>query len=197
MDGEINTRIFDFKKDLKTLDVPLIVQKHITYGDCFVLDQNLYFQLKHEVSRKFNLHPSQVQMVGSGKLGFSIVWKKRYRSFGDTSDIDLAIICPSLFDQIWREAYNYQKSGSYWPQLVDFQRYLFNGWIRPDKFPPEKSFDFCKIWWDFFNEITSVGNFGPYHIKAGLYKSWFYLESYQSNCVKDCKTEVENENNSH
>jgi hypothetical protein len=91
IDPNITARIEAFNDDLAHLTDSLMVQKHITYGDCYVLDQDDYFELKSEVSDRFSVHPSEVIVVGSGKLGFSISPLKRYRRFGDESDIDLAI----------------------------------------------------------------------------------------------------------
>ena len=84
--------IDDFKTLLGTHDSQTILRKHILFGLCHLLEYEAYFDLKKDVSSYFNIHPSQIVMVGSAKLGFSISPHKRYREFGDTSDIDLAII---------------------------------------------------------------------------------------------------------
>jgi hypothetical protein len=189
----IQERINRFKDDLHALTVPVIVQKHITYGDCHILDQAYYFLLKAEIAEYFKIHPSQVLMVGSGKMGFSIVPNKRYRQFNNDSDIDMAIVCPSLFDNIWEAVFNYKYDGNLWSNYDDFCRYLFQGWIRPDKLPPSNVFKFSKDWWDFFRKLSSSSKYGPYPIKCGIYKSWHYLEYYQSKCVKECQLLDEDE----
>jgi len=176
-----------FRSDLRYLPVSTLVQRHITYGDCYAIDQAQYFDLKSAIATNFNLHHSEVLIVGSAKLGLSIVSHKRYRPFGDMSDIDVALISPSLFDEIWFEAFEYWRSGSYWPDINQFREYLFRGWIRPDKLPPEKTFERSRQWWGFFRQLTNSQHFGPYKIKAGLYKSWHFLEAYQTKCIAECK----------
>jgi hypothetical protein len=188
---EIERRIGVFKIDVVSLSVPLMVQKHITYGTAYALDQSAYFELKHKVAEQFKLHPSEVLIVGSGKLGFSIVATKRYRHFGDTSDIDVVIISSNLFDEIWSAVFDYRLSGAYWPNFGDFRRYLFRGWMRPDKLPPERSFKRSHEWWEFFRELSNSQQFGPYRISGALYKSWHYLESYQAQCIVECRREIE------
>jgi hypothetical protein len=188
---EIDRRIGVFKSDVVRLSVPLMVQKHITYGDAYALDQSAYFELKHKVSELFKLHPTEVLVVGSGKLGFSIVAAKRYRHFGNTSDIDVAIISSNLFDEIWSDVFVYWLSKAYWPSFEDFRRYLFRGWMRPDKLPPERSFARSREWWEFFRELSNSQQFGPYRIRGALYKSWYYLESYQAQCIAECRREIE------
>jgi hypothetical protein len=164
-----------------------MVQKHVTYGDCYALSQSSYFRLNAKVAQEFGIHHSEVLLVGSGKLGFSIVDSKRYRPFGDTSDLDIAIISTPLFDEMWIDVFEYWRFGGYWPELDQFRKYLFRGWLRPDKLPPEQSFIRRRHWWEFFRELTNSQDFGPYQIRAGLYKSWHFLESYQGTCINECR----------
>jgi hypothetical protein len=125
-----------FKRDICELDLSVAVQKHLTYGPCCLLSSDVYFELKREIAEQFKLHPAEVLVVGSAKLGFSIVPKKRYRFFNDESDIDVALVAPQLFEQVWAEVYDYWYGGAYWDQHDTFCSYLFQGWIRPDKLPP-------------------------------------------------------------
>jgi hypothetical protein len=183
-----------FKKDLKNLSNIEIVRKYITYGDTYVLDHDKYYLLKQKISNHFDIHPSEVIIVGSGKLGFSIAEnvqsdppKYRYRNFGNDSDIDVAIISQGLFEKIWLEIYNYYIEKGMWNRQDRFEQYFFRGWLRPDMFPTSKNFPICEEWWRFFQELTSSNEFGFYKISAGLYKSWFFLEKYQSGSIEQCK----------
>ena len=189
-DSNITVRIQAFKSDLLLLTDSMMVQKHITYGDCFVLGQGDYFELKSEVSDRFRVHPSEVVVVGSGKLGFSIAPSKRYRIFGDESDIDLAIVSTTLFEQIWTDVFEYTNEGESWQDEKEFKDYLFRGWVRPDKLPPANKFAFCREWWDYFRGLERQGRYGDYKIRAGIYKSWRFLESYQTSAVRGCREEI-------
>ena len=62
---------------------------------------------------------------------------------------------------------------------------MFRGWIRPDLLPPVLAQG--KRWWEFFRGLTAEGTFGSFQIRAGLYKSWHYLDSYHSICIDECK----------
>jgi hypothetical protein len=188
---QISVQISSFKADLLERNVSVVIRRYITFGNCFILNDDKYFELKSEIAENFKLHPSEVIIVGSGKLGFSIAAQKRYRSFGDTSDIDVAIISPQLFDQFWKEIFDYSNSGAFWADSEKFKKYLFKGWIRPDKLPNSPYFSLRKDWFEFFRNLTQSGKYGSYKISAGLYKSWHFLEEYQSICVKECKQELE------
>ncbi len=192
-DNQILDRIDKFKTDLLTMQTPKIVRKYVTFGECYNLDNEQHFSIKDQIAESFQVHPSEVLVVGSSKLGFSIAQNKRYRHFCDESDIDIAIVSERLFDNIWLQVFEYWEANEntaevvYWRRQVSFKEYLFRGWIRPDKLPPTENFEFAKVWWEFFRKLTNSGKYGPYKINAGLYKSWHYLEKYQSINVKACK----------
>ncbi len=83
-DVEIQKRIDRFKSDLSKMHVPAVVRKYITFGDCYILDSDKYFDLKAEVAEHFDVHTSEVLIVGSAKLGFSIApdTEKERKRFG-------------------------------------------------------------------------------------------------------------------
>lgn len=106
-ESKIEERLERFRNDLSSLPWPLMVQKHITFGDCFILDESKHFEIKADLAQEFRIHHSEVMIVGSGKLGFSIADGKRYKPFGESSDIDLAIVSGRLFDDVWRDTFDY------------------------------------------------------------------------------------------
>ncbi len=185
-DVGISARIQNFQDDLGTLPDNIVVQKHITSGDSYILDKDQYFALKLEVSEYFRLHPSQVILVGSGKLGFSIAPCKKYRSFSDESDLDVAIVSADLFQALWTEVFKYSEDGGFWEKSRGFKNYLFRGWLRPDLLPP--SLESYREWFEFFRNLTASHRFGPYNISAGLYQSWHHLEIYQQRAVTQCRS---------
>ena len=175
-----------FDEDLDVLSPVQIVRKHILHGECCILSPHEYFTLRSEIAKFFGLHPNQVLVVGSAKLGFSIVPCKPYRPFCDESDIDVALVSSTLFDKTWEDVFRYRDEVGYWPQFKEFSSYLFRGWIRPDKVPRSKIFSFGKEWWEFFRRMARDGMYGDYNIRGALYKSHFYLENYQKICVQQC-----------
>ena len=192
--------IENFRIDISSLDPVEVVRKDIIFGHPHAVDVSQYYSLRRDVATQYDIHPSEVLLVGSGMLGFSIVPQKRYREFCDESDLDIVILAPSLFDRMWSEVNSYVRKGGSWPKEYkdDFSRYLLRGWIRPDKLPPHASFPLKREWFEFFADLSRSGLYGPYKLAAGIYRSWPFLESYQTICVEKCKQdlEVNNENNS-
>lgn len=167
-----------------------VVQKHVLSGPCYVLNEDAHYELKYAIAAEFGINPNDIFIVGSAKLGFSIASNKRYRPFGDQSDIDVAIVSNTLFDSVWQKVFEYwDRPGKdvYWYQSSDFMAYLFRGWIRPDKLPPARDFPYQLQWFRFFQYLTSTGKFGPYKISAGLYRSLYFLERYQCICTRQCQ----------
>lgn len=189
------TNLNQFKDDLNKYSPVEVIRRRIIYGDCYALEKDQYYSLRQKVADKFDVHPNDVIVVGSAKMGFSIAPDKRYREFSEESDIDLVIISNALFEALWKKIYLYEKDGGLWDNKSNFKKYLFKGWIRPDQMPPLDRFDMCRIWWDFFQELSSSGEHGDYKINGALYYSWFFLENYQEKCVKQCQEEIfSNEN---
>ena len=185
---DIDTRIGIFLSDLEKLSDSVMVRKYVTFGSSYLLDDELYFELKSEVSHQFDVHPSEVIMVGSGKLGFSIAPTKRFQHFNDESDLDVAIISAELFDSVWKDVFDLMAGGEFlWHRAREFKDYLFRGWIRPDKLPPANIFRFRQEWWNFFQRLENQGVYGNYKLRAGIYKSWNHLESYQVESIRKCR----------
>lgn len=185
-DPDMHQRILNFKQDIVDLTPLDVIRKNIIYGNPAAIDDSAYFALRSAVAAKYEIHPNEVLVVGSAKLGFSIAPSKRYRSFCDESDIDVVIVSDPLFSRIWRAVHDYEHHGGYWERCREFKDYLFQGWIRPDKLPPSHSFEFGNDWWEFFNALSSSGDYASVKIRGALYKEWYFLEAYQMRAVRDC-----------
>lgn len=188
--SKIEDEINAFKEGLRNLSSSEVVQKRIIFGECQILDRDAYHQLRAKVAEKFDIHPNEVLVVGSAKLGFSIAPQKQYKPFGDTSDIDVVIVSSRLFDSFWKSVYHLWKEKILWDKESDFKKYLFQGWVRPDKLPISKKFQLTDDWWEFFRTLTSSGEFGSYKINGAIYKDWDFLEGYQNFAVQICKEQL-------
>jgi hypothetical protein len=181
----------DFRADLSTLDAPAILNKYIYVERCAVMLDAQQTALRTRIAGKFTVRREDVIVVGSAKLGFSIAPGKRFRTFGDSSDIDVAIVSPTLYEQVWHELFDFQRSGTYWESERECEHYCFRGWIRPDKLHRSNVYPFSKQWWDFFQTLTASSQFGEYKITGALYHSRYFFEAYQRICLDQCKQQLE------
>jgi predicted nucleotidyltransferase len=170
-------KILDSKEDGKT-----IVQKHIVHGTPYIFkdDEDKYFDLKRKVASNFSEHYTNIYMVGSAKLGFSIAPRKLWKPFDMDSDIDIVIISPKLFELLWEEIHEFNialtsRSEKEEEKYKRFLDYFFRGWIRPDLFP----FNYSKKveWFNFFSSI-SYDKYGERKITGAIYHSFSFFEQY-------------------
>jgi hypothetical protein len=92
--------VSQFRSELLIRSPRDICRRFLIFGSCAQLDDDRYYRLKATIAEHFSIHPNEIIVVGSTKLGFSIAPTKRYRVFSETSDIDVAIISPQLFDKV-------------------------------------------------------------------------------------------------
>lgn len=169
-----------------------LVNSKLLHGACYALSDDQHFALKEAISERFSIAPHQdIFLVGSARLGFSIAPHKRYRRFGDVSDIDVAIVSHDLYEKVWHEAHTYADSGADWPKRSRFEQYISWGWIRPDMLPRSPSFPFSEDWRQFFRELQQSRKFGPYKIAGALYHDMRFLTQYQQRAVKSCREAME------
>jgi hypothetical protein len=189
-DTKLKESLGAFKIDLRTeRSEEYIVDKWIIDGPCELFDPDSYLILRRSVASKFGIHPNDVLVVGSAKLGFSISPEKRFRLFHEKSDIDVAVVSSSLFDEVWTQVLDLKHRGVEWEKAHQFQEYLFDGWIRPD-FMPRNYPGLARGWWDFFRKLTQSTDYDR-KVAGGLYKSWHHLELYHQRAISGCRQELE------
>ncbi len=182
-----------FRVALHDYEPLTVVQRHITTGTCVMLPEAQYTELKQRVSSTFKIHHSNVLVVGSTRLGFSIAPKKRWRRFGEHSDIDVAIVSQELYLLVWREVAALVEADPFvaWERKNNFLSCMLHGWIRPDLLPRSPALPRADDWFEYFRALTSSGVCGSYKISAGLYYDMHFLEAYQARAVSACMNQGE------
>ncbi len=146
-----------------------------------------YYQFRKRIAARFGISFHEVYITGSAKLGFSMFTDK---DFDLDSDIDVALVAPSLFEEVMHDIQDYQYSLRESRKTVTeieldmyhaFLEYAAIGWIRPDKIP--LSFDmgtFKSDWFTFFESLSSGrSEVGNYRVSGGIFRSYWHLEEYQ------------------
>lgn len=165
--GELYT-VEEFKDYVVKNTTDNVINKYLLYGTPYIFKDDIdrYFELKQEISKFFNTQQTQIYMVGSAKLGFSISPLKGFKPFNEDSDIDIAIIDSGLFGKYWKLLLNTGMAKTAKTEKEDkkykkFLEYLFNGWLRPDLFPYKMKED----WFNFFKTLYGKYN---YKVTAGI-----------------------------
>ena len=186
----VESRIEEFKRDLKTKDNIHMVSKYF-YNDYEPAAINLdtYHALRWEIKEHFNLESIfDVFLVGSARLGFSIKPTDQFRYFNDQSDLDVVIVSKPLFEEYWKAARDSTISLEEWKHQGVYEDYFFKGWMRPDKLRYGGEELDVKKGWQFFGKLSQSRKYGPYPINGGLYYSLDFLEHYQTDAIERIRT---------
>jgi hypothetical protein len=206
----IKERIETFKKELLmgSLTNKQILDKYLIDGTSYFFNDYLNNlakedKLKKRISLALSVEISDVHIVGSGKLGFSLNPKHYFKEFDgsfiksklnkDKSDIDVAVISSKLYGIIGEKMYNYTAAyekkwgkNEYYtierakllfpvPVCYKYFEYFTKGWFRPDF----KPFGFEPCTNGTFEELKGLV-FKDFNRKIGLaiYQNKFYFENY-------------------
>jgi len=169
------------RRFIRDTSASVFTRDRILAGTCRMLEPIQHARLKEEIADHFSIHANAIVVVGSAKLGYSINPSKKLKPFDDVSDIDVAVVHGRLFEMYWLKMYEARQNLVEWPDIGDARKYLFRGWIRPDKLP---LFSIRNAWFDFFTDLQARGVAGSYAIRAGLYFNVEFLETYQLHGVR-------------
>lgn len=187
-------RLNAFRQDIAGLKLVDVIRKHITTGDPVTVDADTYFVLRSRIADHFQLHPNQVVVVGSSRLGFSLKPEKRFSEIAP-KDIDVAVVSETLFNQFWDLVFQKVRENRQWAtsthKNLGFVKSLFAGWITPHKLPSLPSFAPALEWVEFFDKLNHSRICGARPISVRLYRNWDRLEAYQEIHVAECKREIE------
>ena len=171
-----------------------IIDKYLLFGTPYIFrdDENKFYDLKNEIAGFLKVSQTNIFVVGSAKLGFSIAPEKRYKHFNEDSDIDIAIIDGATFLRYWKILYKYNATCRAWSNdeaktYRKFLEYFFKGWLRPDKFP--MTMNERKEWFDFF---TSLRKKFKFKIAAGIYYDIDVFSGYNRENLNSIREVIKN-----
>lgn len=176
-------------------------RKHVLHGTPFVFEgrEDQFYDFQKRIATEYDISFHQVFITGSGKLGFSPLKETK---FSYDSDIDVAIVSESLFDQYMEHIRKYQMEvrrarNSLTEREISeyhtFLEYIAIGWMRPDKLPLSFQIGVLKCNWFAFFESLSHGKseVGNYKVSGGVFKSYRHLEAYSMSGMKELKRKLE------
>lgn len=140
----------------------------------------------------FGIAASDIRIVGSGRLGFSLKPGLNFRSFRDTSDVDVVVVNSNLFDDLWvsllAAAYPrppaIEKLGGW---LEKGRNEVYTGWISPREIRLNRSIfgqkatpvlDFKTRWFNALRQAGQQPGRRYEDIKGRLYRTWRHAELY-------------------
>lgn len=185
----------DYRRDLlaEDFDANYVLDRYFHCGESAVFagakpDEEANF--KHDVAAAFfsafqiRLHPFQIAVTGSAHLGFSPVPGKLGKPFDPkSSDIDLAIVSPELFDLWWTEL---QSCGLESAVRDAVASDLFWGFINPATVRDVS--DCGAKWWQLFRERRTDRAAG---VRGRLYRTFWSMQSYHKLAIYRGRQELQ------
>lgn len=178
-----------------------LCRKRVLHGLPHVFDgrEDDFYEFRKRIADQFDIDFREVFITGSAKLGFS---PKKRTIFSLDSDVDVAMVSPSLFDRFIEEARMYQMELRRARRAVSsgeldmyhiFLEYTAVGWIRPDKLPVSfKVGELKNDWFGFFASISNgQSEVGNYKVSAGIFRSYRHLELYVLSGLTDLRTSLQ------
>ena len=159
----------------------------------FALYRDDYGMFRRELAEKLRVHPSDLALVGSARLGFSMNPSKLLAPFSEASDLDVVVVSSLIFDEAWCNLLTLERSA----QSGDAEEKrlfrktrenFFDGYLRPDRVPVASWLS--KEW---FPKLA-----GPYvsptakrhATSAWLFKSWWHAEQFYSNNIASIQRDI-------
>jgi hypothetical protein len=192
------------KDDLLNISVKDFYMKYLLRADNWYFEQILHINdaevihavddFKMIVSEAINIGYNNVVMVGSAKIGYSLSPQKFLKEFKDEgkgkSDIDIAIISPSLFEHYWylfRKSYDVTKERLY--QYIS--RAIYRGYISDRNM---SDIEECrKEWIEASSEATRQLQrkmYFKHDIHYRLYRDWKDMEEYHVQSIEQLKGDI-------
>ncbi|KES12987.1 hypothetical protein SASC598P14_005750 [Snodgrassella alvi SCGC AB-598-P14] len=160
-------------RDIKNISDEIIAEKIFLIYPSYVFRNNedLQYNIYKEISEKFKIPITSIQLCGSGKVGYSYY---KLRPFDPLqSDLDIAIINSNLFNFYMEnilsqsndlELIYFSSSGT----KKSYTKYISKGWLRPDFMP---NITLKTDWFQFFGFLSNKYSNYFAKINAGIFLS--------------------------
>jgi len=147
----------------------------------FTCYEDSYSAFCRELATSLGVHPADVALVGSGRLGFSLNPQHLLSRFSGTSDLDVVVVSSSVFDGAWTDLLHGSVSTAFAEteerrRLRKTQDNFFDGYLRSDHVPVGSALS--REWFPKLAGPFSSVTARRHEVKAWLFKSWWHAELF-------------------
>ncbi len=187
--------VSEFKAALLARPLGEIIDTYVFSGQPFVFrDQPAALAtLRQHLSKNLALKESNVIIVGSAQVGFSLSPDTFFRPFSEDSDIDVLVVDERIFDKIWSTTLQWHYPRRSWLDESDWdwakrrQKDLYWGWFEPDRIRfdglslhemPKPVRDLSTSWFNAFRSLSRFREFSRRDVSGRLYRTWEHARLY-------------------
>jgi hypothetical protein len=174
----------EFVKLLFTINRLNLLETHVFQGTPYVFRNAPadYAALRSHVASKLGIAIDDITIIGSARTGFSIAPDTFGIPFRATSDIDVLIVAPKLFDELWLDLLRLPRSR--FSQLPPHHRqriqkhkdHIYWGWMWPEDFVGVSRS--AEHWLGAIRSIGRIPQLAKYPTSGRLYRSWEHAHVY-------------------
>ena len=154
---------------------------------------DMKFDILHAVAEKYEININNILIAGSAQTGESFHKSTPFNA--KTSDLDLAIVDPALYEKSIRATYvatrDYSDLSGF-PRKEgvsvqkDFLENIGRGFFRPDLMP---TCHYKSDWFNFFQRLSKQYQSNFESINCGVYSSLYFYQMKQMNNVEIVKNQ--------
>ena len=189
----------EFVELLNTRSVDWIVDNHVFGGPNFYSFRKpqVYRQMMSAISIGLQVPPTDIHVIGSARIGFSLSPNKFGERFNQYSDIDICVVSNSLFDSSWIDILANERHArtNLNPQTRQHLRnhreyhYVYNGWMYPGALVPVLRIG--TRWMRTFNGLSRIAELATRSISGRLYRTWDHARLYHQWSLRRVKQTID------
>lgn len=200
----------EFEAALRTRPLNEIVDTYVFCGEPFAFHNQpaALATLRRHLSKELALVETNVVIVGSAQVGFSLSPDSFFTPFSPDSDIDVLVVDEKLFDTIWSAMLRWHYPRRRWLDHSDWnwaksrQKELYWGWFTPDKIRfsglslPEMLKpvrDLSTTWFNAFRSLSRYREFSRRDVSGRLYRTWEHARMYHEDGLRQIRENLTKE----
>lgn len=186
----------EFKNDLIGLPISFVTSKWVLDRVPYIFEENreLWIQWKEKLSEQLQIDGKAIVFTGSSCCGFSLNPSKNFKSFDETSDVDIAIISQHYFDVSWHFLRNLKSEmNSFSPRQRNSIKEHVNRLIYWGTIATDKILEILPFGREWSLALIKMGNEPPFEnreVNIRIYKDLESLRFYQTQGLNKLKNEL-------
>lgn len=176
----------EFRHLLQDHNIDWIIDQHLFDGLPFYSSRkpSIHHGLLHAISTGLNIGRTDIRVIGSARIGFSLSPEKFGEPFSGFSDIDVIVVSSCLFDGSWIDLLSTRRgrlasvtAGTRKSLRIHRERhYVYNGWMYPDSVI--EVLREGHRWLQTFRGLSRITELAGRKVSARLYRTWDHARLY-------------------
>lgn len=199
LESRIDNVIYRFREEILQKEIKEIYQEYLLsnrvwYFETFQQVEShfvKYDEFKRFISSSLEIHPTNISIVGSGKIGFSTSPNKMFKHFNSESDLDIVLVDSNKFNYYWNEYLNHYKERLWIFNYEEVSSSVFRKFISFNGFHKGKvTYNEWTKKTDALNKVLQTQFDIEHNVNYRIFESWDAVETYYISNLNKIKEEI-------